>query len=214
MNDKERLEFVIKSVTRTDSYLNYANTKSTILLTLSSATLGTAAVNLTKLLPTTVEKLATIQSLFFYLFSIIFFVLIALSIYESIQAINPYLRKSDQENIFSFVDITEYNNSHDEYLNKIASKDESIMFKELSSLNYNLAKGLLLKYKRQKKSIYYFLGAIVSASFSVGIPNIIAIKNQSESGITTLVFFIILSFTITIVFKAISFLTNKISLRP
>lgn len=214
MNDKERLEFVIKSVTRTDSYLNYANTKSTILLTLSSATLGTAAVNLTKLLPTEVEKLATIQSMFFYLFSIIFFVLIALSIYESIQAINPYLRKSDQENIFSFVDITEYNNSHNEYFNKIASKDEAIMFKELSSLNYNLAKGLLLKYKRQKKSIYYFLGAIVSASFSVGIPNIIAIKNQSESGIATLIFFITLSFVIAIVFKAISFFTNKISLRP
>lgn len=49
--DKDQVEFVVKSVIRTDGYLNYANTKSTILLTLSSATLATLAVNAGKLVP-------------------------------------------------------------------------------------------------------------------------------------------------------------------
>jgi hypothetical protein len=52
--DKDKIELIIKSLTRTDSYLNYANTKSTILLTLASAILTIVGVNLSKVLP---EKL-------------------------------------------------------------------------------------------------------------------------------------------------------------
>lgn len=149
--DKDKVEFLIKSIIRTDGYLNYANTKSTILLTLSSATLATLAVNVEKLIP---KDMPAISNILFISIITISFLFILISMYFSIQSINPYLKASDKENIISFVDITTYNNTV-EYVNKIHSKTNSDLCDELASLNFNLSIGLINKYKKQKKSIYF-----------------------------------------------------------
>lgn len=183
MNDKERIEFMIKSVTRTDSYLNYANTKSTILLTLASATLGTVAVNITKMLPSEVNQLSTSSAVAFYVFISFFTIFIMASIYQSIQAINPYLKKSEVENLFSFVDITGHNNTPLEYSKKIKEKSNYAMSNELASLNYNLAKGLLSKYSRQKRAINYFMSSLAFAMMSIITPNTITIMGDNGWGL-------------------------------
>lgn len=46
----KKIELMIKVIIRTDTYLNYANTKSTILLSLASAIIAAIAVTLIKLL--------------------------------------------------------------------------------------------------------------------------------------------------------------------
>lgn len=45
----KKIELMIKVIIRTDTYLNYANTKSTILLSLASAIIAAIAVNFDKI---------------------------------------------------------------------------------------------------------------------------------------------------------------------
>lgn len=190
--DKDQVEFVVKSVIRTDGYLNYANTKSTILLTLSSATLATLAVNAGKLVP---DKMNDISNILFISLISISFLLILVSMYFSIQSINPYLKASEIENTMSFVDITAYNKNAKEYLQKIASKTNEELCIELASLNFNLSNGLIGKYQKQKKSIKYFMASIISATFSIVMPNLIeALKiNQHSQSLTVLLLLVVIS---------------------
>ncbi|HCM5206670.1 TPA: hypothetical protein N3X36_005294 [Klebsiella pneumoniae] len=190
--DKDQVEFVVKSVIRTDGYLNYANTKSTILLTLSSATLATLAVNAGKLVP---DKMNDISNILFISLISISFLLILVSMYFSIQSINPYLKASEIENTMSFVDITAYNKNAKEYSQKIASKTNEELCIELASLNFNLSNGLIGKYQKQKKSIKYFMASIISATFSIVIPNLIeALKiNQHSQSLTVLLLLVVIS---------------------
>lgn len=190
--DKDQVEFVVKSVIRTDGYLNYANTKSTILLTLSSATLATLAVNAGKLVP---DKMNDISNILFISLISISFLLILVSMYFSIQSINPYLKASEIENTMSFVDITAYNKNAKEYSQKIASKTNEELCIELASLNFNLSNGLIGKYQKQKKSIKYFMASIISATFSIVIPNLIeALKiNQHSQSLTVLLLLVVTS---------------------
>ncbi|HBG9400707.1 hypothetical protein MXT04_25085 [Escherichia coli] len=190
--DKDQVEFVVKSVIRTDGYLNYANTKSTILLTLSSATLATLAVNAGKLVP---DKMNDISNILFISLISISFLLILVSMYFSIQSINPYLKASEIENTMSFVDITAYNKNAKEYSQKIASKTNEELCIELASLNFNLSNGLIGKYQKQKKSIKYFMASIISATFSIAMPNLIeALKiNQHSQSLTVLLLLVVIS---------------------
>ncbi|BBT47445.1 MULTISPECIES: hypothetical protein [Enterobacteriaceae] len=190
--DKDQVEFVVKSVIRTDGYLNYANTKSTILLTLSSATLATLAVNAGKLVP---DKMNDISNILFISLISISFLLILVSMYFSIQSINPYLKASEIENTMSFVDITAYNKNAKEYSQKIASKTNEELCIELASLNFNLSNGLIGKYQKQKKSIKYFMASIISATFSIVMPNLIeALKiNQHSQSLTVLLLLVVIS---------------------
>lgn len=171
--DKDRVEFVVKSVIRTDGYLNYANTKSTILLTLSSATLATLTVNAGKLVPNPMPGISN----FIFLFLIsISFLFILISMYFSIHSINPYLKASDKENTMSFVDIITYNKNADEYAKKISSKTNIELCDDLAALNFNLSVGLIGKYKKQKWSIYFFIASIISAVTSIAIPKYLSGK--------------------------------------
>lgn len=190
--DKDQVEFVVKSVIRTDGYLNYANTKSTILLTLSSATLATLAVNAGKLVP---DKMNDISNILFISLISISFLLILVSMYFSIQSINPYLKASEIENTMSFVDITTYNKNAKEYSQKITSKTNEELCIELASLNFNLSNGLIGKYQKQKKSIKYFMASIISATLSIAIPNLIeALKiNQNSQSLTVLLLLVVIS---------------------
>lgn len=156
---KEQLEFMVKSVVRTDTYLNYANTKSTILLSLSSATLATLAVNTSKFMPEIMTKMS------WYIFSalvLISFLLMLTSMFLSIRSIRPYLNASEKENIMSFVDIIEHNKKPVDYVNKIITKDNLTLRKEIAYLNFNLANGLIGKYKKQRRAIDLFIASIIT----------------------------------------------------
>ena len=123
------------------------------------------------------------------------FLLILVSMYFSIQSINPYLKASEIENTMSFVDITAYNKNAKEYSQKIASKTNEELCIELASLNFNLSNGLIGKYQKQKKSIKYFMASIISATFSIVMPNLIeALKiNQHSQSLTVLLLLVVIS---------------------
>ncbi|HBR3263321.1 TPA: hypothetical protein L9S40_005001 [Klebsiella pneumoniae] len=95
----------------------------------------------------------------------------------------------------SFVDITAYNKNAKEYSQKIASKTNEELCIELASLNFNLSNGLIGKYQKQKKSIKYFMASIISATFSIAMPNLIeALKiNQHSQSLTVLLLLVVIS---------------------
>lgn len=141
---ESKVEWLQKTIIRTDGYLNAANTKSTIMLTFSMA-LGTAIC---------VNSLYILQMGHMYKVAVILSVLLLLkSSIHSLLAIKPYLKPSAKANIFSFVDITDKYKTPEEYENKINSVTKEEMINEMSSLNYTLSKGLMGKYKSQQKSV-------------------------------------------------------------
>ncbi|MLE76007.1 hypothetical protein D9S61_23080, partial [Escherichia coli] len=115
--DKDKIELIIKSLTRTDSYLNYANTKSTILLTLASAILTIVGVNLSKVLPEKLYELSYLSLFFFVLFLVVGVLLNVASIIKSLGSIAPFIKASEKENNFSFVDIVHYYKDGIDYFN-------------------------------------------------------------------------------------------------
>ena len=205
--DKERVDIIIKSITRTDSYLNYANTKSTIILTLSSASLATISVNITKALPQDLNSLPAISLALFYIFSFLGFIFFILSMYNSLQSINPFLKPSDKENIFSFVDILHYNNTASNYSSKMKNVENDKIIHELSELNYNLSFGLIGKYKKQKTSIHLLTVGFVCFLASIITPWIWFISNQAFSeGNTIALLLLIIIFLIATLLSIVAIL--------
>lgn len=205
--DKERVDIIIKSITRTDSYLNYANTKSTIILTLSSASLATISVNITKALPQDLNLLPVVSLSLFYIFSLIGFIFFIFSMYNSLQSINPFLKPSDKENIFSFVDILHYNSTSSNYSSKMMDIENDKIICELSELNYNLSFGLIEKYKKQKKSIQLITIGFVFFLMSIISPWLWYISKQAFSEQNAIAYLLlIIIFLISILISAFALL--------
>lgn len=153
-----KIEWLQKTITRTDGYLNAANTKSTIMLTFSMA-LGTAIC---------VNSPHIMQMGHMYKVAIIISVLLLLkSSVHSLKAINPYLKPSEKTNIFSFVDITDRYKTPEEYENKINSVTKKEIINEMTALNHTLSKGLITKYKSQQKSVDAIIFALVTITITL-----------------------------------------------
>lgn len=160
----KKIELMIKVIVRTDSYLNSANTKSTILLSLASALIVALSINYTKIL-----ELVNVESDKFILstlFVIILFLLIASVIY-SLNGITPYIQQSARSNTFSFVDIAvSYENLED--YNKHFRTDSDLDFlNQLIALNHNLSKALVSKYEKQIAAITFIKAAVYVLCFSI-----------------------------------------------
>lgn len=77
------------------------------------------------------------------------------------KTIIPYVKKSPKRNFYSFIDTVEYYSSEGEYCSDFSNVSKSDIFDSLISLQYNLSKGLVEKYKNHKRSII----CIISACF-------------------------------------------------
>lgn len=187
---EDKLDFMIKTITRTDSYMNYANTKSTILLTLATVFLGVITVNLKNIID--FKELMSNQGVFYIVvfFIVIFEVSTLISMFLSISAINPYIVKSDKENVYSFVDIVKSFNNESDYEYKLKNKSKDVIIDELISLNYNLSKSIISKYESQKKAIFYILIGVSSLVVSLCINYINVIFGISDLAINTLIAFL------------------------
>ncbi|EHD7823249.1 hypothetical protein JQA92_004144, partial [Escherichia coli] len=95
----KKIELVLKTIARTDSYLNSANTKSTILLSLASAVIVAIIANFDKVI-----CLVDVDSdrLFLSLLLIVIVGLLVISLLFSLKGVTPNISKSDKENTFSF----------------------------------------------------------------------------------------------------------------
>lgn len=160
----KKIELMIKIIIRTDSYLNSANTKSTILLSLSSALIVALAINFDKITTMvsqgadrTVLTILITLVLLFLMFSIIF----------SLKGVTPYIKTSDVSNTFSFVDIASKYKELSDYQSQFTSVSGRQFLNELIALNHILSKALVSKYEKQITAITCIKAAIYVLCFAI-----------------------------------------------
>ncbi|WP_313088430.1 hypothetical protein [Atlantibacter hermannii] len=160
----KKIELMIKTINRTDSYLNSANTKSTILLSLSSALIAAIAINSDKILQFVHN--ADDKAFLVILMVLIIFLLIG-SLLFSLNGITPYIKKSESANTFSFVDVAKNYSQLDDYRSQFNSTSSKVLLNQLMGLNHNLSKALVVKYERQILAITCLEAAAYLLGFSI-----------------------------------------------
>lgn len=160
----KKIELMIKVITRTDSYLNSANTKSTILLSLSSALIVALTINFEKIV--SMIPMDSDKVLLSILLSFILFLLITSMIF-SLRGITPIVRKSEINNTFSFVDIARGYDGLASYNKQFSTVSDKVFLNELTALNHNLSKILILKYEKQITAITCVEAAAYVLCFSI-----------------------------------------------
>lgn len=167
----QKIDSMLKILARTDGYLNSANTKSTILLSLASAMLAAVMLNYDKFL----SRLVTLNDKYVLsLFALISLGLLLLAIYYSIKGVIPYLKNSAHKNIFSFVDLLHYYENIDDYINALSEKNNVDTVKALAALNYNLSGALIKKYSFHAKAIE----CIILSLLSIGLMILVIVLSQ------------------------------------
>ncbi|WP_105596811.1 hypothetical protein [Cronobacter turicensis] len=160
----KKIELMIKIIIRTDSYLNSANTKSTILLSLSSALIAAFAINFDKII--SLVKLSSDKEVLSFLIVMALILLIASMIF-SLGGIKPYIGGSTLPNSFSFVDINNYYKKFPDYQKSFSTVRGTVFLNELLALNHNLSLALVAKYKKQLKAILFLEMAAYILFFAI-----------------------------------------------
>lgn len=160
----KKIELVLKTIARTDSYLNSANTKSTILLSLASAVIVAIIANFDKVI-----CLVDVDSdrIFLSLLLIVIVGLLVISLLFSLKGVTPNISKSDKENTFSFVDISSYYSSLDCYSSSFKSVSDLELLEQLIALNYTLSRALTSKYEMQIIAIDFMKMAVYVLCFLI-----------------------------------------------
>lgn len=167
----QKIELMIKIILRTDGYLNSANTKSTVLLSLSSALLAVVLINYDKFL----NRLVSVGDK--YVLSVLglaSLILLLMAIFYSLKGVIPFLKPSSKKNIFSFVDSLHYYENVSEYMASIRVENSSKMISSLASLNFTLSKALIEKYEYHKKSVE----CIITALMTLGLMILVIVLSQ------------------------------------
>lgn len=146
----KKIDLMIKVITRTDTYLNSANTKSTILLSLAAALIVGLAVNYDKI--TNLVSVSGDKTVLSFFIGLVIFLLI-ISVFFSLRSVTPFIGKSSINNTFSFVDISEGYSELEGYNNDFNSAHPKTFLDELLALNYGLSKALVAKYRSQTTAI-------------------------------------------------------------
>lgn len=160
----KKIDLMIKIIIRTDSYLNSANTKSTILLSLSSALIVAICVNFSTIILFLITEMD--KRIASTLLSIILIFLI-LSVVFSLHGITPFLKPSKQSNTFSFVDVDHYYKDLSEYKRSFTKINEIEYINQLIFLNHNLSIALVRKYKKQIIAINLISLAMILICFLI-----------------------------------------------
>ncbi len=159
-----KIELMVKVINRTDSYLNSANTKSTILLSLASALIVALSINFDKI--TGLVHLSEDKYVISFLVSLALLLLIT-SVIFSLIGITPYIQKSEEKNSFSFVDIAVNFKDLSEYRRDFSKVGDKNLLNQLIALNHNLSRALIGKYERQivaiqlLKAVIFILGFLI-----------------------------------------------------
>lgn len=162
----KKIELMIKIINRTDSYLNSANTKSTILLSLASALIVALSVNFDKVI--SLVDVSADKYFLSFLISAILFLLIA-SVIFSLKGITPFIKASTKSNTFSFVDISLNYSLLADYKREFSTVSDLALLNQLIALNHNLSKALVAKYERQIIAITFLEAAAYVLGFSIYI---------------------------------------------
>lgn len=148
----DRLDLMSKVITRTDGFHNYANTKSTVILTFITAVLAIFIANLNK--PYEIlsnSSLPHVKFVFTLLISIEFLLLFSALIFIS-KTLIPNTDKSKTKNIYSFIDIY-HNFKIEDYRTEVATIEKDDLIASMCDLQYNLSESLDDKYKNHKNAV-------------------------------------------------------------
>lgn len=158
--DLDRLDLMCKVITRTDGFHNYANTKSTVILTFTTAILALIIANVSHfyefLNTSTVPHVKLVFSiLLFAELLLLFFALLLIS-----KTLIPNTDKSKTKNIYSFVDI--YTNFNaEEYKAEVLSITRDDLIVSMCDLQYNLSDSLDKKYICHKRAVWCLKNTLI-----------------------------------------------------
>lgn len=150
-----------KMITRTDSYLNYANTKSTIIITFITALIAFVGAHAGNAIHYLNERNYPELIIIFKILLLINAVMLIIGFYHAGKSVMPYTRPSAKNNIFSFIDIIHHYPDEITYTQNIMSMDKEKVAESMISLQYNLSAGLVKKYEMHRKAIYFVLLSLV-----------------------------------------------------
>ncbi|MNF62370.1 hypothetical protein D3C85_770680 [compost metagenome] len=171
--DEKELNFQIdllqKIITRTDGFHNYANTKSTILITFITAFFVAVFTNYKHAIDTLSNCQSPCLIVIFKLGVCVTLIMLSCAFYYAGKTVLPYLKPSDKKNFYSFVDIVNFYNTEQEYYSEIMTSPREEIIQSMASLQYNLSKGLLEKYENHRKSIFFILISIVLLTLNIAL---------------------------------------------
>lgn len=155
----DRLDLMSKVITRTDGFHNYANTKSTVILTFTTAILAIFVANLSKAYDVLADSsVPHVKLVFTLLIGVEFLLLFSALIFIS-KTLIPNTDKSETKNIYSFVDIY-HNFNIEDYRSEVATIEKDDLISGMCDLQYNLSKSLSGKYKNHKSAVWCLTSAL------------------------------------------------------
>ncbi|HEJ9060177.1 TPA: hypothetical protein SML50_004514 [Serratia fonticola] len=162
-NEKQTFDsdLLHKMITRTDSYLNYANTKSTIIITFITAVIAAIGTHTGNAIRYLSEQNYPALIIIFKILIIIGVTLLLTAFYHAGKSVLPYTRPSARKNFFSFIDTIHHYPTEDAYLQDIISMEKDDVTKSMISLQYNLSSGLVAKYEMHRRAIFFILISFV-----------------------------------------------------
>lgn len=157
--DKFNHDLIQKMITRTDGFHNYANTKSTIIITFITAILAAIGGNAGSALTYLDTKGCHDLGVIFKILTLTSIALLMTAYYFVGRTVIPFTNPSKVRNFYSFIDTVKHYKSEAEFENEVKSMSIDQINSSMISLQYNLSTGLVKKYDRHKASIYFILFA-------------------------------------------------------
>lgn len=163
LDDKDKFDndLIQKMITRTDGFHNYANTKSTIIITFITAILAAIGTN-------TGSALSYLEARGCHDLVIIFKMLMFVSIFLLVTAyvfvgrtVIPYTQTTSKRNFYSFIDTVKQFESEKEFEEEINKAPIKEITSSMISLQYTLSQGLVEKYRLHRIAIFLILSAAV-----------------------------------------------------
>lgn len=159
LDDKDKFDndLIQKMITRTDGFHNYANTKSTIIITFITAILAAIGTNTGSAI-TYLEAKGCHDLII--IFKVMMFVSIALLITAYVfvgRTVIPYMKTTSKRNFYSFIDTVKQFESEKEFEEEIKKMPVNEITSTMISLQYTLSDGLVKKYKLHCIAIYLIL---------------------------------------------------------
>lgn len=152
--DKFDHDLIQKMITRTDGFHNYANTKSTIIITFITAILAATGGNAGNALAYLESKGCHELGVLFKLLTLASIVLLITAYFFVGRTVIPYIKPSKARNFYSFIDTVKNYSSEKQFEEEIKTMKISEINSSMISLQYNLSVGLVEKYRLHRSSIF------------------------------------------------------------
>ena len=159
--DKFYNDLIQKMITRTDGFHNYANTKSTIIITFITAILAAIGTNAGSALSYLESKDCHELAIVFKILTLASITLLLLGYFFVGRTVIPYIKTTPKRNFYSFIDTVKQFNSEKEFEQEIRKNSINEITNTMISLQYNLSQGLFEKYRLHRISIFLILFASV-----------------------------------------------------